>query len=135
MTTSKNSPTPASKAKKVAKAAAAAPRKAKNPDKLTGPEKVRFLSVLSKDPELQADVVAQLRDLSVIPKATKDRLDEGVKHLPPPMRQAYRRVEGVAQDALHTVEKIKEREDVGRVTARLSKGAELVGAALDKKRR
>jgi hypothetical protein len=56
----------------------------KNPDKLSGPEKVRFLSVLGKDPELQQAVVERLHEIGALnadPQGAGELLRSGADHL------------------------------------------------------
>lgn len=87
----------------------------KNPEKLTGPEKVRFLSVLSKDPQLQVDVIAHLREIDVLAPSIKDRVAEVTEKLPPPMQDMVGRADELAESATryvrenHSIQTAKER--------------------------
>ena len=93
----------------------------KNPDKLTGPEKVRFLSVLGKDPALQQTVIERLRDVEALapdPSGVGDQLRSGAEQLAHGAAEAAREVAAspaarkVAERAQQTARRARAR--IGR---------------------
>jgi hypothetical protein len=88
----------------------------KNPNKLTGPEKTRFLSVLSKDPELQEDVVAKLRDLGVYSISPRHVLDTVAD-------RARGNAQELAGMALDKVQGVAHSAQVNRVAERVQQQA------------
>lgn len=67
----------------------------KNPDKLSGPEKVRFLSVLGKDPDLQQSVIERLHEVEALapdPTGVGDQLRSGAEQIAHGAAEAAREV-------------------------------------------
>jgi hypothetical protein len=109
-------------AKKAAGSAApkatSAPRK--NPDKLSGPEKTRFLSVLSKDPQLQADVVEALREAEYVIVAPRQILDDAVHRV---REQAEELAAAAMGKVAGKVDELQKRDDVKALKTRAQAAA------------
>lgn len=115
-----------------AKAPVAKPRsRAKNPSKLTGPEKIRFLSVLEKDPELQRDVIRSLHEMGAFPAAARSAL---LDHVPDGFKTAAARAGAAAEAAKDKVDKIAHDDRAKKATDFVQEGAAKARSAIAKRR-